>query len=163
VLDVMSRRTCIAIVGVALAGAVCLGAVRLIAGDSDRHGPGSRLGANEQAVIASPVVRLQHGARIVGFRVDWQNACGIGLTAILDRRVRISDSGITATDADNDCHVKRRGTWSLEAVGVPSIGVSLNRLTHGILYIRPTWDAPGAHLVNQHWDGPGFGYLPGGD
>jgi hypothetical protein len=47
----------------------------------------------------------------------------------------VSGCGITATDADNDCRVKRRDTWSLEAVGVHSIGITLNRLTHRILYI----------------------------
>jgi hypothetical protein len=99
----------------------------------------------------------------VRFHVTWQTGCGIGVDAILDRRVRIHDSGITMTDADNACHVKRRATWTLDAVGVPSIGVTLDRRTHRILAIRPNWDAPGADIVDQHWDGPGFGYPPGGD
>jgi hypothetical protein len=52
---------------------------------------------------------------------------------------------------------------TLGAGGVPSIGVTLDRRTHRILAIRPNWDAPGADIVDQHWDGPGFGYPPGGD
>jgi hypothetical protein len=160
----VSRRARIAIAGVVLVGIAGAAAALLTAGRSGGHDPEAGLGPNERAVLASPVVRrLEHGASVVRFRVEWQNACGIGLTAILDRRVDMKDSGITATDADNDCHVKRRDTWSLEAVGVPSIGVTLNRITHRILYVRPNWDAPGARIVDQHWDGPGFGYLPGGD
>jgi hypothetical protein len=120
--------------------------------------------ANERAVLESPVLRrLLHGARVVRIETQWVQGCQTELTAVLDRRVHIRDSGITASASDGNCHVKRWSTWSLDAVGVPSISFALDRYTHRITYISPNWGESGAHLRDQHWDGPDLGFPPGGD
>jgi hypothetical protein len=121
--------------------------------------------ANERAVLASPVMRrLLRGTRIRRFVTDWQTGCEIGLTAILDHRIGIHASGITASTSPDGCRVGRRATWSMNATGVPSIFIALNRQTHRITYINPDWGAPGAKLTSpNHWDGAGLGFPPGGD
>jgi hypothetical protein len=119
---------------------------------------------NERAILESPTFRrLLHGARVVRFEVEWTYGCQTELRAVLDRRVHIHDSGITASASDGACHIAQWATWSLDAVGVPSISVALDRYTHRITYISPDWGMSGAKLLDQHWDGVNLGFPPGGD
>jgi hypothetical protein len=120
--------------------------------------------ANEQAVLDSPVLRrLLHGTPIVGFKTHSGQGCYLGLTVILNHRVDIHAGGITATDPDAQCNVRRSATYSMDATGVPSISVELDRFKHTILYIRPNWDVAGADLRSAKWEGSGLNFPPVGD
>jgi hypothetical protein len=119
---------------------------------------------NSDAAVNSPIVqRLLHGARVAGVSVKRGPGCFVSVTIKMSRPVTINDGGITATDAKADCRVTRRATWSLHALRVRSISVELDGDTHRILYVRPNWDSAGAALIDQHWDGAGLGWEPGGD
>jgi hypothetical protein len=83
----------------------------------------------------------------------------------LSRRVMVDDDiPVTDVATQPECSSPtKKLVWHLEARRVPSIGVTLDRRSHRILYIRPTWDAPGATLVSQEWVVGSEPFLPGGD
>jgi hypothetical protein len=68
-----------------------------------------------------------------------------------------------ASDPDADCRAAHSATYSIDATGVPSISITLDRLKHRILYIRPNWDVAGANLQSATWGGQGLGFPPVGD
>ena len=121
---------------------------------------------NEAAIARSAAIhRLAHGARIVRYHVEYETTCSIDITVDLSHRVDIDDD-IPVTNAPLLPACTRpteRLVWHLTAHGVQAIFVALDRRTHRIIYIRPTWDAPGASRVEQHWVGRTAPFPPGGD
>ena len=108
---------------------------------------------NEQAIARSAAVeRLAHGAKLTGYHVESSSTCDIAISVAFSHRVDIDDD-IPVTDAPlrAECLAPhQRLVYHLVATGVPSVVVTLDRRSHRILYIRPTWDTAGAERT-----GPG--------
>jgi len=120
------------------------------------------LDPNEAAIARSAAIRrLAHGASLAGYRVDWKSSCAVEITVALSHPVDIDDD-IPVTNVPM-LHACARPTehlvWHLTSPGVASIGVAIDRRTHQIVYIVPTWDGHGS----AHWVGRSLPIPPGGD
>ena len=141
---------------------VCVPLAALAAGcgSSGPHDP------NDAAIARSAVIhRLAHGAKLSGYHVQFSGRCEISISVDLSHRVAIDDD-IPVTDAPLRVEClppQQKLVYHLVARGVPAIVVTLDRRTHRILYIRPTWDTDGATRISQDWVGPDAPFPPTGD